>query len=111
MYTAVNKQVLALNYYWKGETVLMKTLKAKQTSGNKTKGKQQNSNSLEMPGIEPGAFHMQSERSTTELHPLHTPNSAPKKHPFMLIEKLFRKYHITIFCTKILLLLSLILFI
>ena len=24
---------------------------------------------LEMPGIEPGAFHMQSERSTTELHP------------------------------------------
>jgi hypothetical protein len=23
-----------------------------------------------MPGIEPGAFHMQSERSTTELHPL-----------------------------------------
>ena len=26
---------------------------------------------LEMPGIEPGAFHMRSERSTTELHPLH----------------------------------------
>ena len=25
--------------------------------------------SLEMPGIEPGASHMQSERSTTELHP------------------------------------------
>ena len=24
---------------------------------------------MEMPGIEPGAFHMQSERSTTELHP------------------------------------------
>ena len=23
-----------------------------------------------MPGIEPGAFHMQSERSTAELHPL-----------------------------------------
>ena len=23
-----------------------------------------------MPGIEPGAFHMQSERSTTEPHPL-----------------------------------------
>ena len=22
-----------------------------------------------MPGIEPGAFHMQSERSTTEPHP------------------------------------------
>ena len=26
---------------------------------------------LEMPGIEPGAFHMQSERSTTEPHPPH----------------------------------------
>ena len=26
--------------------------------------------SLEMPGIEPGAFHMQSERATTALHPL-----------------------------------------
>ena len=24
---------------------------------------------MEMPGIEPGAFHMRSERSTTELHP------------------------------------------
>ena len=24
----------------------------------------------EMPGIEPGAFHMQSERATTALHPL-----------------------------------------
>ncbi len=23
-----------------------------------------------MPGIEPGTFHMQSERSTAELHPL-----------------------------------------
>jgi hypothetical protein len=29
---------------------------------------------MEMPGIEPGAFHMQSERSTTELHPLTTRN-------------------------------------
>ena len=27
---------------------------------------------LEMPGIEPGAFHMRSERSTTELHPRDT---------------------------------------
>ena len=26
-------------------------------------------NYMEMPGIEPGAFHMQSERSTTEPHP------------------------------------------
>ena len=25
---------------------------------------------VEMPGIEPGAFHMRSERSTTEPHPL-----------------------------------------
>ena len=25
---------------------------------------------MEMPGIEPGAFHMQSERATTALHPL-----------------------------------------
>ena len=25
---------------------------------------------MEMRGIEPRAFHMQSERSTTELHPL-----------------------------------------
>ena len=25
---------------------------------------------VEMPGIEPGASHMRSERSTTELHPL-----------------------------------------
>ena len=24
---------------------------------------------MEVPGIEPGAFHMQSERSTTEPHP------------------------------------------
>lgn len=27
--------------------------------------------SVEMPGIEPGASHMRSERSTTELHPQH----------------------------------------
>ena len=24
---------------------------------------------MEIPGIEPGAFHMQSERATTALHP------------------------------------------
>ena len=24
---------------------------------------------MEVPGIEPGAFHMQSERATTALHP------------------------------------------
>ena len=28
---------------------------------------------MEMRGIEPRAFHMQSERSTTELHPLDYP--------------------------------------
>ena len=31
----------------------------------------ENKTTLEMPGIEPGAFHMQSERATTALHPLH----------------------------------------
>ena len=25
---------------------------------------------MEMPGFEPGAFHMRSERATTALHPL-----------------------------------------
>ena len=35
----------------------------------KEKDEKKNS-SLEMPGIEPGAFHMQSERATTALHPL-----------------------------------------
>jgi hypothetical protein len=34
---------------------------------------------LEMPGIEPGAFHMQSERSTTELHP-HVRNEGNKRN-------------------------------
>ena len=34
----------------------------------KEKDEKKNS-SLEMPGIEPGAFHMQSERATTALHP------------------------------------------
>ena len=29
----------------------------------------QRQNDVEMPGFEPGAFHMRSERSTTELHP------------------------------------------
>ena len=37
--------------------------KSKTTFWKKEKG-------MEMPGIDPGAFHMQSERSTTELHPL-----------------------------------------
>ena len=34
---------------------------------------------MEMRGIEPRAFHMQSERSTTELHPLHI---SPKFEPY-----------------------------
>ena len=34
--------------------------------------------SLEMPGFEPGTFHMRSERSTTELHPL-TPRTLAAK--------------------------------
>ena len=29
----------------------------------------ENKKDMEMRGIEPRAFHMQSERSTTELHP------------------------------------------
>lgn len=38
---------------------------------------------LEVPGIEPGAFHMQSERSTTELHPR---CSSPSQVPFFAIK-------------------------
>ena len=30
---------------------------------------EKNKKKLEEPGIEPGAFHMQSERATTALHP------------------------------------------
>ena len=40
-------------------------------SGVRTKKRQKRKKKdLEMPGIEPGAFHMQSERATTALHPL-----------------------------------------
>ena len=38
---------------------------AKAFSGRRKKRKKK----MEMPGIEPGASHMRSERSTTELHP------------------------------------------
>ena len=45
---------------------------------------------MEMPGIEPGAFHMQSERSTAELHPpwclLHQITQVPDKSPFCAVE-------------------------
>ena len=37
----------------------------------KKKYKKKNKKTVEMPGIEPGASHMRSERSTTELHPLY----------------------------------------
>ena len=33
---------------------------------------------MEMPGIEPGAFHMQSERATTALHPPADPYREPQ---------------------------------
>ena len=35
---------------------------------------------LEMPGIEPGAFHMQSERATTALHPQLSIHFAKKRN-------------------------------
>ena len=34
-----------------------------------TEKKKKKKKKVEMPGIEPGASHMRSERSTTELHP------------------------------------------
>ena len=43
-----------------------------QLPSESIKGEQE----LEMPGIEPGAFHMQSERATTALHPL-APTAPP----------------------------------
>lgn len=36
---------------------------------HEVKGFLKKSEKVEMPGIEPGASHMRSERSTTELHP------------------------------------------
>jgi hypothetical protein len=44
---------------------------------------------MEMPGIEPGAFHMQSERSTTELHPLD--DTVPK---VLVLTQTFQKNYI-----------------
>ena len=40
-----------------------------QRAGNLKKKARVEKKSVEMPGIEPGASHMRSERSTTELHP------------------------------------------
>ena len=45
---------------------------------------------LEMRGIEPRAFHMQSERSTTELHPLAL-NVFGSLHYRVLLSDLFEK--------------------
>ena len=43
---------------------------------------------VEMPGIEPGAFHMQSERSTTEPHPQLANNiCAPKLKENTCVER------------------------
>ena len=47
---------------------------------------------MEMPGIEPGAFHMQSERATTALHPLFD------KHMLSLIQS---PIHPTLFTVEI----------
>ena len=38
-----------------------------------------------MPGIEPGAFHMQSERSTAELHPLMLKDLQTVAHPALAL--------------------------
>jgi hypothetical protein len=35
---------------------------------------------LEVPGIEPGAFHMQSERATTALYPLFITHKCTKQY-------------------------------
>ena len=56
----------ATNHFWLRHafcctSICQRTLAA-QIMFEKTK--------VEMPGIEPGTFHMRSERSTTELHPL-----------------------------------------
>ena len=45
---------------------------------------------VEMPGIEPGASRMQSERSTTELHPLVYTRSAKQEF------RCFHLYEITL---------------
>ena len=52
---------------------------------------------MEMPGIEPGAFHMQSERATTALHPL--PNNYTRQINNDHVERIsYRK----LVCIKIL---------
>ena len=52
---------------------------------------------MEMPGIEPGAFHMQSERATTALHPL--PNNYTRQMKSHHVERIsYRK----LVCIKIL---------
>ncbi len=61
---------------FKRENTQLSQMRIKQTNSVKWKMIVR----LEMPGIEPGAFHMQSERSTTELHPPHTIPCHGKEH-------------------------------
>lgn len=66
--------------------VQKKGSKRKKLSGMEKRGekkqirkkKRKQEKNLEMPGIEPGASHMRSERSTTELHPQGGRQKLPK---------------------------------
>ena len=60
-FNSQSKRTLPENY-----TVTLKTDFAEYDDTNRLKTREK----LEMPGIEPGAFRMQSGRSTTEPHPL-----------------------------------------
>ena len=53
---------------------------------------------MEMPGIEPGASHMQSVRSTTELHPLHDIHEVSDHCYINLILILIKLYHLFLLC-------------
>ena len=57
---------------------------------------------VEMPGIEPGTFHMQSERSTTELHP-HPCQQRVKPHskPSFKSHRHRKLEHVYILCSRI----------
>ena len=49
---------------------------------------------MEMPGIEPGAFHMQSECATTALHPLHV-----DQKKILVIENNIDFFYLPFICT------------
>ena len=51
---------------------------------------------MEVPGIEPGAFHMQSERSTTEPHPHLCTVHSLKRQWLMQGSDNYRNMHITV---------------